>query len=359
MLGDYTYQGMAFFWHRRNPDDIHPKIVSLKEGMEAKLPDGFSLSYTRGCDWTEKNETQIAKGGDARAQMLRYFLNRRIETGEKIDPEEAIRLASESDVTVAAVGENTMLCGENRDRGSVKLPGKQEEFVKSLIATGKPVVLIVFGGRAQVISELAEQCAAIIQAWYPGEEGGNALADILYGRISPSGKLCVSYPAVEINENICYNYACEQDERIAYPFGYGLSYTQFEYANLKVKESSIPTSADGIRIQFDVTNTGTVASDEIVQIYLSPTSEAQKLKPIQLQGFGRVSLQPQETRTVEFVLSPQQFGYYEQGQWHVDNGKYLLKVGASSTDIRLSQGIQLTGETQTLPLRTVYFSEMQ
>ncbi|MDO4162937.1 MAG: glycoside hydrolase family 3 C-terminal domain-containing protein [Bacteroides sp.] len=359
MLGDYTYQGMSFFWHRRNPSDCHPKIVTLKEGLETKLPKGVTLDYARGCDWTEKNEeTTIEETGDERARMLRYFLGRRIETGEEVNLEKAVELAAGSDVIIAAVGENTMLCGENRDRSSLRLPGSQEAFVRRLIDTGKPVVLIMFGGRAQVIGDIAEKCAAVLQAWYPGEEGGNAVADILYGNVSPSGKLCLSYPAVELNENICYNYSCEQDERVAYPFGFGLSYTHFSYSQLNIDKAS-STSAESIRVRFAVTNTGKVAADEIVQLYLSPTSDAQPLKPIQLQGFGRISLEPGQTRTVEFLLSPQQFGHYNNGQWTVDAGNYQIKIGASSTDIRLSDTITLNGESYTIPLRTVYFSEIQ
>ena len=111
-----------------------------------------------------------------------------------------------ADVIIAAMGENVMLCGENRDRKGLRLPGSQEQYVEELLATGKPVVLVVFGGRAQVISGLAERCAAVIQAWYPGEEGGHAVADILFGKVSPSAKLSVSYPNTEVYEPLCYNY---------------------------------------------------------------------------------------------------------------------------------------------------------
>lgn len=358
MLGDYTYQGISLFWHRRNPDLHQPEIITLKQGLEAKLPEGSSLTYTRGCDWTEKAETTLEAGGDERAALLRSVLDRRIETGEEINPAKAIAQASASDVIIAAVGENDLLCGENRDRGSLRLPGKQEEFVRQLIATGKPVVLIVFGGRAQVISELTKGCAAVIQAWYPGEEGGNALADILYGLVSPSGKLCVSYPSVELNEPICYNYSTTQDERVEYPFGFGLSYNEYEYANLVVDKST-PTSGKAIRVKFDVSNRGWYASDEIVQLYVSPTSDKQPLKPIQLKGFGRVHLEPGQTTTVDFLLSPELFAYYDHGQWTITGGEYQIKVGASSTDIRLTDTITLTGDDRTFPLRTVYFSEMQ
>ena len=169
------------------------------------------------------------------------------------------------------MGENTLLCGENRDRGSLRLPGKQEEFVRQLIVTGKPVVLVMFGGRAQVIGDLADKCAAVIQAWYPGEEGGNALADIIYGNVAPSGKLSVSYPKVELNENICYNYSSTPDERIQYHFGYGLNYTTFDYSDLVV-DKSVFTTDELFNISFNVTNTGSREGDEIVQIYISPVS---------------------------------------------------------------------------------------
>ena len=359
MLGDYSYQGMSYFWKGNNPDDEHPHIVKLKEGLENSLPEGFSLSYTRGCDWTEVNETQIEAAGDERAQAwLVALLDRKIDGKEEIDREKAIRMAAESDVIIAAMGENTMLCGENRDRGSLRLPGSQEAFVEELIATGKPVVLVMFGGRAQVISKIADRCAAIIQAWYPGEEGGNAVADILVGKVVPSGKLSVSYPNVELNENICYNYSTEQDPRIEWPFGFGLSYTTFEYCNLAVT-SSVGTGDNAIRVAVEVQNTGSVAAEEIVQIYVSPTSADQHLKPIQLQGFGRVALEPGEKKEVVFAMSPQQFGYYANRQWNIDPGQYLIKVGGSSQDLTLCAPINLTGEKTTMPLRTVYFSEMQ
>lgn len=357
MLGDYSYQAMVYFWHRIDPDDAFPQIVGLKQGLEAKMPEGFSLSYTRGCDWTEKEGAGIAEGGDSRAALLRR-MKRRVEIDEEIDPQKAVSLARESDVIIAAVGENVLLCGENRDRGSLRLPGEQEKFVEELIATGKPVVLVVFGGRAQVISGIAEKCAAVIQAWYPGEEGGNALADIIYGNISPSGKLCVSYPAVEFNEQVCYDYSAEPDSRIAWPFGYGLSYTDFEYSDLKVS-GALRASSDNIRVSFDVANVGEFAADEIVQLYVSPSDpQSQHLQPIRLQGFGRVRLEPGETKRVEFLMSAQQFGYYDNGRWTTDAGDYILKVGASSVDIRLSRKVSLKGGSRTMDLRSVYFSEM-
>lgn len=354
MLGDYTYHSMRYFWQREMEDDMHPRIVNLKDGLTNKLPEGSTLAYSRGCDWTEVVETVIEDGGDARAAYMKSIQNRKIDSGEKADWKEAVDMAAKNDVIIAAVGENVILCGENRDRTSLRLPGKQEEFVKQLIATGRPVVLVVFGGRAQVISSIADKCAAVIQAWYPGEEGGNALADILYGNVAPSGKLSVSYPAEELHTPICYNYDLKGDKRIAYPFGHGLSYTTFDYTNLKM-DTVVSTDSE-VHLSCDITNRGSVEADEIVQVYVSPTDSLQPLKPIQLQGFGRVSLKAGETKTISFVLSTQQLGYYNNGHWSVDAGKYLVKVGASSEDIRLQGEVDLQGQQHNLPLRTQYFA---
>ena len=353
MCGDYTYPAMSYFWKRMENVQDNPHIVNLLEGMTKSKPEGVNLMYSRGCDWTEKIETKFSELGDARAWEFE-LLHRKVDSGEKADKAEALRMAKQADVIVAAMGENVMLCGENRDREGLRLPGRQEQFVEELIKTGKPVVLIVFGGRAQVISGLAEKCAAVIQAWYPGEEGGRAVADILYGKVSPSAKLSVSYPNTEVYEPICYNRSLEKDSRVAWPFGYGLTYTTFAYSNLKTE-----VTEQGVNLTFEVKNTGQMAADEIVQIYVSPTSTDQPLRPIQLQGFTRVSLKPGEGKTVKARLDDEQFGYYShegERRWNIQPGDYVVKVGASSTDIRLQQTVTLTGNPVSLALRERYFS---
>lgn len=358
MCGDYTYPAMSYFWKKVDYKSENPHIVKLLEGMQNHKPEGVNVMYSRGCDWTEEIETKYGELGDARAWEYE-LLHRKVDAGEKADKAEALQMAKDADVIIAAVGENVMLCGENRDRQGLRLPGKQEQFVEELIQTGKPVVLVMFGGRAQVISGLAEKCAAIIQAWYPGEEGGNAVADILYGKVSPSAKLSVSYPNVEINEPICYNYAAEKDARVAWPFGYGLSYTTFEYANLEAT-TEVTTKDESFNLTFDVKNTGKVAADEVAQIYLSPADKSQQIRPIQLQGFARVSLKPGESKKISVKMYTEQLGYYTndgQRQWNIQPGKYVIKVGASSQDIKLQQEINVSGEAVKMPLRKYYFSE--
>ena len=358
MCGDYTYPAMSYFWKKKEDVPDQPHIVKLLEGMSDRKPEGVNLMYSRGCDWTEEIETKYGELGDERAWEY-DILHRKVDSGEKADKQEALKMAQQCDVIVAAVGENVMLCGENRDRQGLRLPGKQEQFVEELIKTGKPVVLVIFGGRAQIINGLAERCAAVIQAWYPGEEGGNAVADILYGKVSPSAKLSVSYPNMEINEPICYNYSAEKDARVQWPFGYGLTYTTFEYSNLKADKEA-KTADQSISLTFEVKNTGKVAATEIAQIYLSPTADNQQIRPIQLQGFARVPLQPGESKTVRVKLYTEQFGFYSyesQRQWNILPGKFLVKVGSSSADIKLQETVSLNGNPVTKPLREFYFSE--
>ena len=370
MCGDYTYPAMSYFWKRVEDvaDRDNPHIVKLLEGMQNRKPEGVNVMYSRGCDWTEDIETKYGETGDARAWEY-HLLHRKVDSGEKADKAEALQMAKEADVIIAAVGENVMLCGENRDRQGLRLPGKQEQYVEELINTGKPVVLVVFGGRAQVISGLAEKCAAVIQAWYPGEEGGNAVADILYGKISPSAKLSVSYPNTELYEPLCYNSLSSDtshstlltphSSNIQWPFGYGLTYAAFDYQNLQVA-SEAQTTDDTVELTFQVKNTGSMAATEIAQIYLSPKDSTLQIRPIQLQGFARIALEPGQTKTITTRLSLEQFGFYTHNgdrQWNIEPGTYIVKVGASSADIRLQQEVILRGKAFTKHIRDHYFSE--
>ena len=348
---------MSYFWKKHTEDLDHPHIITLLEGMNHRKPDYMEILYSRGCDWTDTIETDFKKGGDIRAWEFE-ILHRKVDSGEKADRQEALSMAGQADVIIACMGENVMLCGENRDRQGLRLPGRQEQYVEELLQTGKPVVLVMFGGRAQVIGDLAQRCSAVIQAWYPGEEGGHAVADILYGNVSPSAKLSVSYPNTEVYEPLCYNYSAEADTRVQWPFGYGLSYTTFAYSDLNA-DAAASTEDEGIHLSFQVKNTGMKTADEIVQIYLSPDNAQQHIRPIQLQGFARVHLQPGESKTVKAMLHTEQFGYYASRQWHIDPGTFIIKIGASSADIRLQQQVSLTGSPITMPLRQHYFSKVE
>ena len=355
MLGDYTYQSMQAFWQSNEVDPNSPRIVPLYDALKTAAEGRFDISYERGCDWSSAEEISITRGGDPRTEKLNLMLMKSVDP---TDWQAAIKKASESDVIVAALGENPTLCGENRQRKGILLPGDQEKFLRELIATGKPVVLIMFGGRPQVLGEAADGCAAILQAWYPGEEGGNAVADILTGKVNPSAKLCVSYPATEDEALYCYNDRVATG-KVQWPFGYGLSYTSFAYDDMEV-QSSAKTTGKTIKVSCSVSNTGDRAGSEIVQLYLSP-EDGQPLKPIQLKAFARVDLQPGEKRSVTFTLSPEQLAYYDcdAAIWTVSPGEYRFSVGASCEDIRLCGSCRLEGAEKHMSLRNELLSKVE
>ena len=368
MCGDYSFPAMTYFWKRVETDLDHPHVITLLEGMRDRLPEGDTLLYSRGCDWTEEIETKFSHVGDKRSWEY-PLLHRKVDAGEVVDRDSALALADSADVIIAAMGENVMLCGENRDRQGLRLPGKQEEYVEALLATGKPVVLVLFGGRAQVISSIADRCAAVIQAWYPGEEGGHAVADILFGNVSPSAKLAVSYPAEEIYGPVCYSYpqsvnGKSSNCKFQWPFGHGLSYTTFEYKHLAV-EDGVRTSEPFVNLSFEVKNTGKVAATEIAQVYISPAPDSpltSHLSPLKLQAFARVTLEPRQSKTVRVKLYTEQLGFYSREgkdrRWNVLPGKFVVKIGASSADIRLEDQLTLVGDTVHKPLREYYFSDV-
>lgn len=355
MLGDYTFPSMQIFFHRQEPDLSAVRVPTLLEALK----EGFSgeIGYERGCDWSTLADARVNLGGDARVSGMRM---RRIESADSTDQGAALRLASQSDIIIAAMGENVYLCGENRARNGIRLPGDQEEFVRALIETGKPVVLIVFGGHPQVLSPIADGCAAIVQAWYPGEEGGRAVTDILTGRVNPSGHLCVSYPATEDPGLRCYN-ELPEEKFIAWPFGYGLSYTSFSYSDLQVQPSA-KTSDKRIHVSCRVTNTGGRAGDEVVQLYVSPAS-GQPLKPLQLKGFQRISLAEGESATVHFELATDQLAWWFEvngkSVWTVSPGDYCFRIGPNSAELPLDGLCHLSGKPVEMALRDTYFPEIR
>ena len=355
MLGDYTYPSMQLFFFRREADPSILRIPTLREALESSYGD---IAYARGCDWSTLADIRIASGGDARIDPRNV---RKIDSPDPTDWDAAVKLAAANDVIIAAMGENVYLCGENRARNGIRLPGDQERFVQDLIATGKPVILVLFGGRPQVIEPVAAGCAAILEAWYPGEEGGPAVASILTGETNPSGKLCVSYPRTESTEFICYN-ELPSDELVAYPFGYGLSYTKFDYSDLEM-QSAARTTDRQVQVSCKVTNTGSRAGDEIVQLYVSPDS-GQPLKPIQLKGFRRVSLQPGESAVVTFQLPLDLLAWWSEDAagkpvWTVSGGDYRFRIGRSSADLPLEGICRLDGKDVRKALRDDYFTRTE
>ncbi len=365
MLGDYTYQSMHYFHRGGNVSFDDPKVFTLKESLESRSR-GAEVDYQRGCDWSMSDEAYLnLKAGEdnrfSQTKVARLRLNLYESITEETSWDKAIEAASNNDVVIAAVGENLALCGEGRGRVGIGLPGDQQRLVEELIETGKPVVLVVFGGRAMVLSDkILSGVAAIVQAWYPGEEGGNAVADILYGDVNPSGKLSTTYSNEHKVVNVCYNRADAGVDAAIFPFGYGLSYTTYDYSDIKMTERASTTDAT-FDISFTVTNSGDMAGEEITQLYVSPLDSDLPLKPIQLKGFQRVALEAGESKRVTYTLSPRLLAHcegedLESTEWVVSPGNYRFKVGASSQDIHLNADLELTGDRFVSRNREVFFS---
>ncbi|WP_075590061.1 glycoside hydrolase family 3 N-terminal domain-containing protein [Labilibacter marinus] len=355
LLGDYTYQGMRAFWKQTEFDKNNPKLVTVLEGLKNRVSKDVEILHERGCDWSAPLEAQIDKSGfgDSRIEKLKLMT---IQGLPQPNLETALKISKESDVIIAVMGENLSLNGEGRWRKGIRLPGEQEAFVEKLIETGKPVVLIMLSGRQQVISDFSDKCAAVVQAWFPGEEGGNAVADVLLGNVNPSGKLCVSYPRTEEKVEINYQDG-SNEELVQYPFGYGMSYTNYIYSDIKMP-AKVKIGADRFTISCKISNSGTMDGTEVVQLYVSPKNANTSMKPILLKGFQRVQLKAGESKNIKFNVSPQQLVEYKNGQWLIEAGDYAFKIGASCTDIRLTGDVILKGDNLILENgREVFFSQ--
>jgi beta-glucosidase len=263
----------------------------------------------------------------------------------------AVAAAQAADVTVVVVGEPSGDSGEASSRTMLGLPGQQLALVKQIAATGKPYVVVLMNGRPLTIPWLANNAPALLEAWYPGTEGGDAVADVLFGKVDPSGKLPMSFPVNVGQIPISYNELptgrpydpnnkytsryLDAPNAPQYPFGYGLSYTTFSFSNLSAPSS---VSRHGtFHVSADITNTGSMAGTDVVQLYLHE-SDTTILQPVKkLEGFQRVTLAPGQTKTVTFTLGPQNLGFYnEQGQFVVEPGPFDLWVGDSSVGTGLT-----------------------
>ncbi|HEX2486949.1 MAG TPA: glycoside hydrolase family 3 C-terminal domain-containing protein, partial [Myxococcota bacterium] len=247
-----------------------------------------------------------------------------------------------------------------RDAADLGLTGVQQAFVEAIVATGTPVVAVLVNGRPLALPWIAQHVPAVVEAWLPGEEGGHALADVLFGRTSPSGRLPITLPRAVGQVPVYYNHRAGggksqmlgdySDLPVAplYPFGHGLSYARFEYAALRIEPAAIAASGR-TRITLEVTNASDVEADEVVQLYAHDPVASVPRPVKQLVGFLRVPLRPHQTRLVVFELDASQLAFYGQGgALAVEAGAIEVMVGASSTDVRLEGRFAIEGERRTL-----------
>ena len=309
LLGPWTGDGNA------------ADAVTLLAGIRAKVFPATKINYAKGCDINNDSTEGF---------------------------EDAVRAARESEVAILAIGESAGMSGEASSRSSLDLPGRQLDLLKALQATGKPVVVVLMNGRPLTINWVAENTPAILETWFAGTQAGNAIADVLFGDANPGGKLPVTFPRSVGQEPLYYNHmntGRPPDANNKYtskyldvpwtplfPFGYGLSYTQFRISDLQLSAPRI--RPDGpLTMSVAVENTGKRAGDEVVQLYIRDMA-ASVTRPVkELKGFQRVTLRPGEKRRIEFRLTPEHLGFYNREmRFVVEPGEFKVMVGTSSAD---------------------------
>jgi beta-glucosidase len=318
------------FWSIEFPDSNY--IVSQWQGIQNKLGSSTKLLYAQGCGIEDTSRAGFA---------------------------EAVATAQQADVVIMSIGERRDMSGEAKSRSNIHLPGVQEELVKAIQATGKPVVVMINAGRPLVFNWTSEHVPAILYTWWLGSEAGNAIADVLFGDYNPSGKLPISFPRTEGQIPIYYSHfntgrpALNDSDRFyrsayndlsiypQYEFGYGLSYTKFSYSGLKLSAGKMKNSGK-ITVSCSITNSGKAAGEEVVQLYLRDRV-AQPVRPVkELKDFKKIMLQPGETKVVQFIIDREKLSFYnEKLQWITQPGQFDLMIGSSSSDIRLKDVFEL------------------
>jgi len=301
---------------------FNDQMTTLLEGLTGRVPEGMGLEYTAGAT---------------------------IKHPREIKDTWAPRMAQMSEITIACVGLSSFLEGEegesllsplNGDRDCISLPANQVDYIKELASHGVKIVLVVTGGSPIALGEIEDLVEAILFVWYPGMEGGKAVADVLFGDVSPAGKLPLTFPKsldqlppfddYSMNGRT-YRYMTEEP---LYPFGFGLSYSCFEYSDLKLDRTEIATG-DDLNVSVTVRNSGDRTAPEVVQFYLSDL-EALTVVPLShLVGFERVALEPGESRALKFTLTPEMMSFFnEEGKLTLEPGKFRLEVGGCSPGVR-------------------------
>jgi beta-glucosidase len=264
---------------------------------------------------------------------------------------QAVEVAKRSDVVLLVLGDRPEITREAvammmpGDRSTLDLFGDQDQLVEALLATGKPIVALLINGRALAVNRLAEKANALLEAWYPGQEGGNAVADVLFGKVNPGGKLPVSFPR-SVGELPAYydrhpsadlNKYVEGEREPLFPFGHGLSYTRFDISAPRLAQPQIGTGETAV-VEVDVANTGARAGDEVVQLYIRDDVSSVPRPMLELKGFRRVALKPGERRTLRFELTPDALAFWSiDMKWVVEPGTFTIFVGASSAQLKAAK----------------------
>lgn len=324
------------------------EVTTVLDGVKNKVGSGVNVLYTLGCEIVDENWPD--------SEIVDYQLTDK----EQDEIKKAVTNAQKSDIAIVVLGGNERTCGENKSRSSLDLPGRQLELLKAVYETGKPVVLILINGRPLSINWADRNVPAILETWYPGSQGGAAIADVLFGDYNPGGKLTVTFPKTV--GQIPFNFPFKPASQIGtgwtrgvkgnqsvingalYPFGYGLSYTTFEYSDLRFSATEIAEN-DSVVVTFKVKNTGKLTGDEIVQLYVRDVLSSVTTYEKNLRGFERVTLQPNEKKEISFTLRKRDLILLNEDQkWVVEPGEFNVMIGASSEDIKLKKSFYVLGE---------------
>ena len=328
---------------RYGPNNV--KVVSVLEGLKNYASNFAYVDYAKGCETIDANWPESELYPQASTEK------------ELNDIKDAVDKAKLSDVVIAVLGEEETLVGESRSRTSLDLPGKQLQLLQALYETGKPIILILINGRPLTINWANKYIPSIIEAWFPGVDGGSAIAEALFGDYNPGGKLPVTFP--KSVGQLEYNFPFKPGSHAGqpgdgpngfgktnvygalYPFGHGLSYTTFAYSNLVVTPEK-SNSENDILVSVDITNTGKYKGDEVVQLYLKDEVSSVTVYETQLRGFERITLNSGETKTVRFNLKQDDLKLLDKEmKWLVEPGYFEVLMGSSSEDIRLKKKFEI------------------
>jgi beta-glucosidase len=312
------------FWSYQWPDDSS-RIITVWQGIQNKVDAGTKLLYAKGCEINDSSQTGF---------------------------EEAISIAKQADVVIMSVGEASDWSGEAKSRSNLRLPGMQEELIKAIYATGKPVIVMINAGRPLIFNWTADHVPAILYTWWLGTKAGDAIADVLFGDYNPSAKLPISFPSTEGQSPVYYNYyktgrpATSDSDRFyrsayidlsiypKFPFGFGLSYTSFNYSDIQLS-SAILKPGQTIRASVTVTNNGSYDGEETVQLYIQDVVGS-VVRPVkELKGFQKIFLKKGESRQVSFMIDTDKLKFYNAELKYIyEPGDFKVYIGDNSQDVK-------------------------
>lgn len=332
-----------FLESRYGPSNLD--LISVYDGIKTYLGNSVNVNYAKGCNLVDATwpESEI--------------IPTPLTSTEQQDIDAAVEQAKKNDIIIAVVGEDDNTTGESKSRTGLGLPGRQLQLMQALYATGKPVVMVMINGQPLTINWSNRYLPAILEAWFPAANCGKPIAETLFGDYNPGGKLPITFPKTvgQIEYNFPFKpfsqagqpssgdngYGKTRVNGALYPFGYGLSYTTFAYSNLKLDKSRINNQGE-VKVSVDVKNTGDRKGDDVVQLYIRDMFSSVVTYDSQLRGFERVTLNPGETKTVEFTIKPQDLELLDINmKWTVEPGVFEVMIGASSEDIKLTKKFEV------------------